>query len=228
MTSSASDAPASGAAASPVRAVFFDFGGVFIDSPFAAVGTAAAKLGLGPDDLIDVVFGPYDTDTDHPWHRLERGEITFDEARSGIGDLSESRGMERLDPIVALADLAGGYEVREFMVQAVRDLRAQGITTGVITNNIAEFGSTWRAMIPVDELFDDVVDSSSVGMRKPDPAIYRLACERVGVDPAAAVFIDDYQGNVDGARAVGLQAVWCGYSVASTQAALAELIALVG
>lgn len=209
------------------RAVFFDFGGVFIASPFAAVGAAAQRLGLDEAVLVDVVFGPYDSDSDHPWHRLERGELTFDDARTAIGDLSEARGLARLDPMVALADLAVDRSVRGFMVDAVRDLRARGILTGVITNNIAEFGSTWRAMIPVDELFDDVVDSSAVGIRKPDAAIYAMACERLSVDPADALFIDDYAGNVDGAVAAGLRGVWCGYSVESTQAALAELLALV-
>lgn len=208
-------------------AVFFDFGGVFIPSPFAAMGGAAVRLGIEEAVLIESVFGPYDADTDHPWHRLERGELSFADARTAIGDLSEERGLERLDPFVALADLAVGHTVRDFMVDAVRDLRTRGIRTGIITNNIAEFGETWRAMIPVDELFDDIVDSSAVGVRKPDAAIYRLACERLGVEPSSAVFIDDYQGNVDGAVAAGLRAVCCGYTVETTQAALVELLALV-
>ncbi len=83
-------------------------------------------------------------------------------------------------------------------------------------------------MIPVDELFDDIVDSSAVGVRKPGSAIYELACERLSVQPGEAVFIDDYQGNVDGAAAVGMRAVCCGYTVESTAAALDELLALVG
>jgi len=209
----------------PIHAVFFDFGGVFIPSPFGAIGPAAERLAVAEADLVDAIFGPYDADTDHPWHRLERGEISFEEARTAIGDLSEQRGLIRLDPMVALADLVIDRSIREFMVDAVRDLRSQGIRTGIITNNIAEFGTHWKAMIPVDELFDDIVDSSAVGIRKPDAAIYALACERLGVEPANALFIDDYQGNVDGAVAAGLRAVCCGYTVESTEAALAELLA---
>lgn len=209
-------------------AVFFDFGGVFIPSPFAAIGTAAAKLGIDEAVLQDTVFGPYDADTDHPWHRLERGEIDFAMARTEIGDLAEERGLGRIDPAIALADLAVELTVRDFMVDAVRDLRAKGLRTGIITNNIAEFGTHWRALIPVDELFDDIVDSSAVGIRKPDAAIYRLACERLDVAPAASVFIDDFAGNVDGAIAAGMPAVCCGYSVETTRAALAELMTIVG
>lgn len=210
------------------KAVFFDFGGVFIASPFGAIGPAADRLGVPEPDLIDAIFGPYDADTDHPWHRLERGEISFADAQNAIGDLSESRGLIRLDPIVALADIVVDRSVREFMVEAVRELRGRGLLTGVITNNIAEFGETWRSMIPVDELFDDIVDSSAVGVRKPGSAIYELACERLSVQPGEAVFIDDYQGNVDGAAAIGMRAVCCGYTAESTEAALDELLALVG
>ena len=210
------------------KAVFFDFGGVFIASPFGAIGPAAERLGVPEPDLIDAIFGPYDADTDHPWHRLERGETSFADAQNAIGDLSESRGLIRLDPIVALADVVVDRSVRGFMVDAVRELRGRGLLTGVITNNIAEFGETWKSMIPVDELFDDIVDSSAVGVRKPGSAIYELACERLSVQPGEAVFIDDYQGNVDGAAAVGMRAVCCGYTVESTAAALDELLALVG
>lgn len=212
--------------AAAVEAVFFDFGGVFIDSPFAMAGDAAARLGVEADTLIEVVFGPYDADTDHPWHRVERGELAFEAARVEIAALATASGFE-IDPFAVLADLVGSHQVRDFMVDAVRDLRALGIRTGVITNNIAEFGSTWRAMVPVDELFDDVVDSSAVGVRKPGAAIFHLACERLGVAPGAAAFIDDFQGNVDGAVAAGLRAVCCGYSVDTTRAALAELLEIV-
>jgi epoxide hydrolase-like predicted phosphatase len=207
--------------------VFFDFGGVFIDSPFALANKAALRLGVTEEHMIEVVFGPYGADSDHPWHRLERGELSFDAARAEIADLAKAAGFGAVDPMDVLAELGASHSLRPFMVDAVRDLRGRGLICGVITNNIAEFGSTWRKMIPVDELFDDVVDSSAVGVRKPDAAIYRLACERVGVEPAAALFIDDYQGNVDGAIGAGLRAICCGYSVDSTRAALAELLSAI-
>jgi len=75
---------------------------------------------------------------------------------------------------------------------------------------VKEFGDAWRATFPVDELFEVVVDSSAVGMRKPDERIYRLTCERLGVDPTAAVFLDDNHDNVAAARAVGMEAVHFG------------------
>lgn len=211
-----------------VEAVFFDFGGVFINSPFAAAADAARELGIPEGELLELVFGPYDVDGDHPWHRLERGELSFGDANDAIADLADAAGHGRVQPMDVLMALATDRGVRDFMVDLVRDLRGRGLATGIITNNIAEFGAAWRAMIPVDELFDDVVDSSAVGLRKPDPAIYRLACERLGVAPEAALFIDDHHGNVVGARAIGMGAVWCGLTPESTQVAAAELLALIG
>lgn len=207
-----------------VEAVLFDFGGVFIDSPFAAVDIAATKLGIDPVLLLGVVFGSYDEDTDHPWHRLERGEVTFGDARRAITDLAVAAGLGELDPFTVLAELAGqGLVVRDFMLDAVHRYRRAGLKTGIVTNNVAEFGDSWRGLMPLDELFDDVVDSSSVHVRKPDARIYALACERLDIAPGAAVFIDDHEGNAAGARRAGLLAVCCGYSADSAAAALTQL-----
>ncbi len=83
-----------------------------------------------------------------------------------------------------------------------------GRTVALLTNNLAEFNDGWRSLLPVDELFAEVVDSSRVGMRKPDPAIYHLTQERLGVeDPASVLFLDDAEGNIVAARDVGWRAV---------------------
>jgi putative hydrolase of the HAD superfamily len=210
-------------------AVLFDFGGVFIDSPFAALDRAAERLGHPPEELTAVVFGTYDADTDHPWHRLERGEITFDAARAEISELAVESGLGELDPLVMLAELGGSArEPRTFMVDAVTRIRDAGMKTGVVTNNLVEFGTYWRQIIPLDELFDDVVDSSEVRMRKPNASIYRLACERLDVRASRTVFVDDHPGNVAGAEAVGLTGLCCGFSPEEAEAAVAILLELVG
>ncbi len=187
-------------------AVLFDFGGVFTPSPFEAVGAMAAELGASPDQLVEVVFGSYSADTDHPWHRLERGELSVETAREEILEIGAQSGFEadlyRL--FVGLASVGG---VRPEMVECARSLRQEGLRTGLLTNNVAEFREHWRATLPVAELFHDIVDSSEVGVRKPDPRIYELACERLSVAPARAVFLDDHPGNVDAARRVGLEAI---------------------
>lgn len=208
------------------RAVVFDFGGVFIDSPFDALSSAARRRGLEPEQLLDVVFGPYDQDTDHPWHRLERGEITVTEARDEIVARSVADGGPELDPFTLVSDVVG-TEIRHDVVARCRSYRAAGLATGLLTNNAKEFEPFWRPVLPLDELFDDVIDSSAVGLRKPDPRIYQLALERLGVAAEDAVFIDDAPGNVEGARAVGMKAVLIGTQRSDVAAALDALDAFV-
>jgi epoxide hydrolase-like predicted phosphatase len=204
-------------------AVLFDFGGVFMDSPFAHAEDAAARLGIPFDQLSAVVFGTYDSDDDHPWHRLERGEVPLEEARAEIVDISRRAGLPDLDPIDVLSSMGSGGAPRDFMTDLVRDIRAAGMKTGLVTNNVAEFAVFWRNVVPLDELFDDVIDSSAVGVRKPNSAIFALACERLAIEPGRALFIDDYQGNVAGAERAGLSAVCCGYTVETAQAAVAQV-----
>lgn len=210
-----------------VRAVIFDFGGVFVDSPFTAVQAAAADLGVEPEAMLAAVFGSYDQDTDHAWHRLERGEISLVDARAEIIAGGLAAGLPELDPIALLMALGGGG-VRGDMVDFCRSARSGGVSTGLLTNNAAEFADFWRPLLPLDELFDDVVDSSEVGMRKPDQRIFELALERLGTAASDTAFIDDAPGNVDAARRAGLQAVLIGPHPSDEPAAIAALTALLG
>jgi putative hydrolase of the HAD superfamily len=188
-------------------AVLFDFGGVFTESPFEAARQFAASIGVSPDDMLDTVFGPYDHDSDHPWHRLERGEMSLMEAREQICELGTQRGFNA-DPFVVLAALRHAGGPRQNFLDRVGLIRRSGVRTAIVTNNVREFRDAWRAMIPVDDLFDVVVDSCEVGFRKPDPRIYRKALELIGdVAPARAIFVDDYEGNVRAARSLGLQGI---------------------
>lgn len=210
-----------------IDAVVFDFGGVFIDSPFTALVDAARARDLDPKELGLAVFGPYDEDTDHPWHRLERGEITISEARAQILEASEAAGGPPLDVFELMAGLSGSA-IRDEVVDFCRSVRDRGLATGLLTNNAREFEEFWKPLLPLDELFDDVVDSSEVGLRKPDPRIYHLALERLGVDPDRSAFVDDAPGNVAAARGVGMRAVLVGPRREDVPAALAELSELLG
>jgi putative hydrolase of the HAD superfamily len=95
------------------------------------------------------------------------------------------------------------------MVDAVRQIRDAGFKTALLTNISREGEAIFTKLFPVDELFDVVVDSSKVGMRKPDPAIYRLTCERLGIAPERCLFIDDLLCNVEAAEALGMQTIQC-------------------
>jgi epoxide hydrolase-like predicted phosphatase len=179
--------------------VLFDFSGVITTSPWSALAEA------GGGDL-ELVIGRYDQDTDHPWHRLERGEISLEEWLVAVSEAAAAAGRE-LD-LAPMQGLLANLTVHTAVVEHVAALRAEGYRTALVTNNVREGADTWRAMIDVDGLFDVVVDSSSVGMRKPNPAIYRHALELLGdVAPHRAVFLDDAEGNVAGAREAGLHAI---------------------
>lgn len=194
-----------------IEAVVFDLGGVFTDSPFEAVRAMGADKGAPSEEALHIVFGPYDTDTDHPWHRAERGELDIASTRRAIRELGRRRGYE-LDLFDMLRYMASDGGIRHQVVERVRRLRhEEGLRTGLLTNNVAELREYWRPLLPLDDLFDVVIDSSEVGMRKPDPRIFELVLERLGgVAPQRAVFLDDYEGNVVAARQVGWHGIVVG------------------
>jgi epoxide hydrolase-like predicted phosphatase len=194
-----------------IEAILYDFGGVFTLSPFGAVRAAAEALGIEGDVGMSLCFGPYDEDTDHAWHRLERGELTLAETRTELAALAAAAGHD-IDPFSLLAGMgASEDDQRQPVIDRALALKAGGIKTAVVTNNIKEFGEGWRKMVPVDELFDAVIDSSAVGVRKPDPRIYRLALDALGgVAPESAVLVDDALGNIVAARALGIHGVLVG------------------
>ena len=195
-----------------IKAVLWDFGGVFTGSPFVGVQKYAESLGVDSKVLRELVFGSYDQDNDHPWHRLERGEQTMDATSEELAALVENSGISgfTLDGFFQSMrlDESSKETDRSAVVGMARTLKEAGIRNAIITNNIAEFRDAWRQMIPVDELFEEVVDSSAEGIRKPDPAIYHLALERLGgLAPQETVFLDDAVSNVEAARNLGIYGI---------------------
>lgn len=205
-------------------AILYDFGGVFTGSPFEAITAAADSFGVTAERLRDLVFGPYHSDTDHPWHRLERGELSFVDARAELIAYAAEGGLD-LDPFQLLRSTSGDEDHSSVMVGHLRELRAEGYRSAIVTNNLKEFRPHWEKMIPVDELFDHIVDSSFEGVRKPDPRIYRIALDHLGVPAERAVFLDDFPANVDAARALGMAGV---VVTADRHAAVVELDAILG
>lgn len=215
----------SGGAAGPLEAVIFDFGGVYTPSPFAAVAEVGAALGIDAERAVRLAFGPYDEDTDHPWHRAERGQLALEVCRDEVLAAAVAEGVH-LDLWEVFATMGRGMSgVRQTVVDATLEARQAGLRTGLLTNNIAEARDFWRPLLPLDDLFDDVIDSSEVGMRKPDPRIYALALDNLGVaDASRAVFLDDWPGNVRAAVAVGMSGIVVGDDPAEALGALAALV----
>jgi putative hydrolase of the HAD superfamily len=188
-----------------IEAVVFDFGGVFTASPFSGLHAWHVEKGLDPEQGVRIVFGPYDQDTDHPWHQLERGELALQAAAEQIKAVAAEEGLDL--ELSEMFGAMGGSGVRTDMVDKAIEVRRAGYRTGLITNNIKEFADGWRAMIPVDDMFDVIVDSSAVGMRKPDPRIYAMCLEQLGVPADRSVFLDDAPGNIAAANALGMRGI---------------------
>ncbi|MBW2496030.1 MAG: HAD family phosphatase [Deltaproteobacteria bacterium] len=189
------------------EAVLWDFGGVFSASPFSAVEALGRERNLKPSRLLEAMFGPYHGDTDHPWHRLERGEIDFGSAREGIMELARADGIE-LDPIEVFVRMGEGSVIREEMVALAMRIKRIGHRTAIVTNNAKEFRERWVSSIPVGEICHEIVDSSEIGIRKPDPRIFQHALEILGgIAPERALFVDDYPANVEAAEALGIRGV---------------------
>jgi len=209
---------------STIEAVLFDFGGVFTESPFLAAHDAGEELGIDVDVSFDLCFGSYHDDGDHPWHRLERGEMSLEDARQALRTMAAERGYD-VDPIDFLMRLAREDHQRQPVVERALSIKASGIRTACVTNNILEFGEGWRSLVPVDDLFDAVVDSCHAGVRKPDPRIYRLALDAVDVDAEAAAFLDDHPANVAAAEALGMRGIVVGRDRLEAFDRLEELLA---
>lgn len=189
------------------KAIFFDFGGVFTASPFHAVTDFAGTLGVEPGLFAGTVFGQYGVDGDHPWHQMERGEITLEDARQKIMALGQERGFEA-DIYSVFASMGSDGGVNNRLADFAATLRPGGFTTVCVTNNVKEFGEGWRSLIPTAEIFNYIVDSCEEGVRKPEPEIFHIALERAAVKPEEVLFLDDFEGNLEAAKALGIDGIF--------------------
>ncbi len=208
-----------------IEAVIFDFGGVFTESPLFACKALGEEIGAEPGRIGELIFGPSTMDTDHPWHCLERGEITLEQARDDILSLGKSKHSLELDIYEFFAKMPQDAGIRHQMVDRVTDLKKDGYPTALLTNNIREFSDGWRSLLPVDDLFDIIVDSSHEGMRKPNPEIFRITLERLGgLVPENTVFLDDFEANLQAANSLGIQTIHVDSDLSRAIAELDELL----
>ena len=190
-----------------ISTIFFDFGGVFTYSPFTTIDELGQSRGAQPGQYTQIMFGSYHDDGEHPWHQLERGEISIEDARQGILELGRQQDME-IDLYEVFGALPRDGGVRHALVDKVAALKDAGYRLAIITNNVLEFSDAWRSLMPVDELFEHVIDSCVEGVRKPNSAIFELALERMGSPPLEqTLFLDDYPANVEAARALGITSI---------------------
>lgn len=190
-----------------VDAVIFDFAGVLSSSPGELMMHQLDHYDVDISVFMPIVLGPFDIDSDHPWHQLERGRITFDEYLDGIEPLWRDAGFTSFPTPPSSDQLLSGLRPIPEMIAAARAVRAAGYATAILTNNIKEWGA-WRQAWDADNLVDVVIDSCEVDLRKPNPAIFELTVERLGGPPVErTLFLDDFPWNIAGADAYGLQTV---------------------
>jgi putative hydrolase of the HAD superfamily len=205
---------------SGVRAVVTDFGGVLTTPLFNAFARVQEEQGIGVEALGMAMFTLTQTRGENPLYALERGEMPEPEFLRIVG---EAVG-EQVGRPVSMERFAETYfeqlDPNEELIAHLRALKTErGLRLAMLTNNVREWEARWRAMLPVDELFEVVVDSAFVGMRKPDPAIYELTLARLDLPAEECVFLDDLEVNCEAARALGMRAI----RFESTPQAIADL-----
>ena len=187
------------------RALISDFGGVLTSPLIEGFLAYQDESGISMEELGKAMGRVEEARGEHPLFQLERGEIS--EAEFGgllRSELDGAFDLERLRTLYFERLRPNGP-----MIEFVADLRGRGLRTALLTNNVREWEPLWRAKLPeLDEIFEVVVDSAFVGMRKPEPAIYELTLERLGgVGAEECVFVDDLDHNCVAARELGMQAV---------------------
>jgi putative hydrolase of the HAD superfamily len=192
-----------------VKALISDFGGVLTTPLMGSFMALQDEIGIEPGALGRAMQRIAERDGEHPLYELERGRVSEADfletlTRELEPELGHRPQLHRFSEIYFDA-----LEVNGPMIGVMRDARERGFRMALLTNNIREWEPLWRAMLPVDEIFEVVVDSAFVGMRKPEPEIYELTVERLGdgLGPADCLFVDDVEVNIDAARNLGMEAV---------------------
>lgn len=203
-----------------IRAALFDFGGVVLSSPFEAFASYESANGLPAGFLRRVNATDPDTNA---WAQLERGDVSLDEFVDLFSGEAAALG-HQVDGRAVLGLLSG--DVRPAMVEAVRRC-ADRMITGLLTNNFVAAdgrGNRDSELGEVLGLFDAIIESSRVGVRKPDPLFYEIACETLDIAPSEAVFLDDLGVNLKPARAMGMVTI----KVTDPSVAIADLEQVLG
>ena len=204
-----------------IHAVISDFGGVLTTPLLGSFMAFQDETGITAESLGRAMQRIAVRDGEHPLFELERGRITeasfLDTLRRELAtELGREPHLHRFSEIYFEA-----LDANQQMIELMRDLKGRGYRMALVTNNVREWEPLWRRMLPVDEIFEVIVDSAFVGARKPDPEIYELALERIGggIGAAECLFVDDVEDNVATARELGMNAI----QFRSTDQAIAEI-----
>jgi putative hydrolase of the HAD superfamily len=190
-----------------VTTVISDFGGVLTTPLIQSFVAFQDQTGIAMETLGLAMQRIAERDGSHPLFELEKGLLTEAEFLERIADelepeLGHRPEMHRFSEIYFEA-----LQPNEPMIELMREIKGRGLRMALLTNNVREWEPLWRSMVPIDELFEIVVDSAFVGCRKPEREIYEIILERLGVAAESCLFVDDVEGNCDAARELGMTAV---------------------
>jgi putative hydrolase of the HAD superfamily len=190
-----------------IEAIVCDFGGVLTTPLIQSFMAFQNETGIATETLGKAMQAATEANGENPLFEMERGEITEVAFLEQLTD--------RLEPLLGHRPEMHRFKEIYFealdpnpaMIELMRELKAEGYQMAMLTNNVREWEPLWRSMLPVDEIFESVVDSGFVGCRKPESKIYALTLERIGRPAEACLFVDDVLVNCEGARKAGLHAV---------------------
>lgn len=186
-----------------IEAVLFDYSGVLT----TGLHLPTEDVPYDPDALLTEMINSLTTTEPDPWQELERGEISLSAYLAHVE--AKVSGASALLAADSPSNVMGSLQLLEDRLAVAEELKQRGLRVGLVTNNVAEWRPLWRPRLP-PELFEIVIDSAEVGCRKPEPAIYELALEQLGLtDPSTVVFVDDFEWNVTGATDIGMVGVHC-------------------
>jgi epoxide hydrolase-like predicted phosphatase len=192
-----------------VKAVISDFGGVLTTPLMRSFAAFQDHTGIPPEALGRAMQAIAERDGAHPLFELEKGNLTEERFLIELADALVPE-LGHRPKLHGFRDIYfDALDPNEPMVELMRELKGRGLRMALLTNNVREWEPLWRSMLAVDEIFELVVDSAFVGMRKPEPEIYELTLERLGDGIAAddCLFVDDVLVNVEAARELGMPAV---------------------
>jgi putative hydrolase of the HAD superfamily len=203
-----------------IRAVLWDFGGVVTTSPFEAFARYEREHDL-PEGFIRGLNAA--NHHENAWARFERSQVTIDEFCTLYEAEAEAAG-HPLDARAVIGCLSG--DIRPEMVSALLTIKQHGLRQACLTNNFFRFDDapTREGRTTILDVFDVIVESSRIGVRKPEPEFYRIACESLGIEPAEAVMLDDLGVNLKPARELGMTTI----KVVDPDEALRELEGVLG
>jgi putative hydrolase of the HAD superfamily len=211
-------------AGSGIKAVISDFGGVLTTPLIQSFMSFQDQTGITTEVLGKGMQAATETNGDNPLFEMERGEITEVAFLEKLTDsleplLGHRPEMHRFKEIYFEA-----LDSNPPMIELMQELKAAGYQMAMLTNNVREWEPLWRPMLPVDEIFETVVDSGFVGCRKPEAKIYAITLGRIGLPAESCLFVDDVLVNCEGAEKAGMTAV----HFQDNEQAIAEIRSVLG